>query len=60
MGTEQTLTKDISDFKNNERIGVYRQFEENNRNMIEVTKQLPSENIYKEWSRALEVIKARR
>ena len=41
MGPRPSIEKNLSDFKNNERMGVYRQFEENNRNLVEISQQLP-------------------
>lgn len=34
MGPHQGIEKNLSDYKNNERMGVYRQFEENGRNLV--------------------------
>ena len=40
MGNEKSTARHLSDFKNNERIGIYRQYTENDRNMVEISKQL--------------------
>jgi antitoxin component YwqK of YwqJK toxin-antitoxin module len=42
MGPPQSLEKNLSDYKNNERIGIYHQFEENGRIMATIAKQLPT------------------
>ena len=42
MGAQGSIEKNLSEYKNSERMGVYRQFEENDRNLIEISHRVPN------------------
>jgi len=57
MGAQGSIEKNLSDYKNSERMGVYRQFEENDRNLIEISHRVPNEAAFKQWAAEVEEIK---
>ena len=57
MGAQGSIEKNLSEYKNSERMGVYRQFEENDRNLIEISHRLPNEATFKRWAAEVEEIK---
>ena len=42
MGGRQAVPQNLSEFKNSERMGVYRHIEDNGRSLIEISRSLPS------------------
>lgn len=59
MGGEQSTDRSLSDYQNSERIGIFRQLEEQGRNLVEIARQLPSEQNFKEWEEGLTQLKSK-
>ena len=49
MGGNQSIEKDLSEYKNNERIGLFRHVQIHGETFVEIVKNIPNEKVFTNW-----------
>ena len=49
MGGNQSIEKDLSEYKNNESIGLFRHVQIHGETFVEIVKNIPNEKVFMNW-----------
>jgi hypothetical protein len=50
MGANESIGRDMIEFKNHERVGIYRHVQTAGESFIEIQRELPSQKIFNDWN----------
>lgn len=49
MGAGESIDKEMIEFKNHERVGIYRHLQSGGEGFIEIQRELPNQRIFNDW-----------